>query len=144
MSSCQEVHPQLRSASLWLCHSFHLNPADKDSGSVDKLLHTPCQRRNSSQNDGPDELPAAVCLLCASVSQNTEENATNFAFLFSWWAGRICQDRGADPLNSGAQKLEKRDSIPVWSANLCSASQPGPWEAKSPVQRHCFGGIFNI
>ena len=34
--------------------------------------------------------------------------------------------------------MEQRDSIPVWSANPCLASQPSPWEAESPAQRHPF------
>lgn len=41
-------------------------------------------------------------------------------------------------LNSGAQTLEQRDSIPVWSANPCLSRQPSPWEAESPAQRHPF------
>lgn len=86
-SSCLEAHPECLPASLWLCHSFHLNPADKDVGSVDK------PPAHSLPQEGHSPELAAMCLLCASVSQNPEENATSSASVPSWQPSRICQDR---------------------------------------------------
>lgn len=33
-------------------------------------------------------------------------------------------------------RIWNKKTILVWSVNSCWSSQPGPWEAKSPAQRH--------
>lgn len=134
-SRCQEVHSQLEPTSLRICLSIHFNSAEKDWGSVGNPPPYSLPESKHSQ------APWAGCASSSNVLTQClgfpkcRRGCHQLCLPLFLGAGRIYQDRGADPLNPGAQNLEQRDSIPVWSANPCSASQPDPLEAKSPANR---------
>lgn len=89
------------------------------------------QRRSTPQKHGPSELPAAMCLLWASVSQNAEENATESASLFSWGAGRI--DQGTT-MKWKAKKGNIGNIFPPGTSSISTFS-PKAWSRVLHIQR---------
>lgn len=71
--------------------AFTSTQSTKDSGSVDQLPACSLWGKEHSSEHRPGEPPSAMCSLCASVSPNTEENATQPASLFSWGVGKISE-----------------------------------------------------